>query len=216
VVQLTRSGLVVSAAGEDLRELRAQFDRLHCFRLPAFLDADLLSFIQRRLERVEFAERVHDKVGLELCLTGDVTLALLYLVTNDSKLFDLVRQLTGCGRIGCLVGRIYRMIPGTAHYDSWHSDRIGHRMIGLSVNLSAKIFAGGAFQLRDSGSKEILYEIANTGPGDAILFRIADGLEHQITAMEGTVPKTAFAGWFKSEPEFLSLLTSGSSAESAD
>jgi hypothetical protein len=76
----------------------------------------------------------------------------------------------------------------------------------MSVNLGAQRYNGGLFQLRERRSPEILCEVANTGPGDAILFRIANQLVHQVTAVEGTIPKTAFAGWFRSEPEFRSLL----------
>ena len=98
------------------------------------------------------------------------------------------------------MGRVYRMIPGSGHYDSWHSDMIGHRMIGMSINLSPEPYSGGVFQLRERDSEQILYEVANTGLGDAILFRLADHLQHRITDVDGTIPKTAFAGWFQSEP----------------
>lgn len=38
----------------------------------------------------------------------------------------------------------------------------------------------------------------NTGPGDGIVFRLAHHLQHRNTSMRGAVPKTAFAGWFRS------------------
>ena len=216
MIQVTRSGLVVSATAADLDCLRTQFGRQHCIQLPEFLSPDLLRFIQGRLERGDFHDRIHEKVGLELCLTQhDVALSLLYLLTNDPRLFQLVQQLTGCDRIGCLIGRVYRMVPGSGHYDSWHSDTILHRLIGVSINLSNETYEGGVFQLRDASSKKILCQAANTGAGDAIMFRIADPLEHQITAVTGTASKTAFAGWFKSEPEFRSLLVPEHFHESA-
>jgi len=84
-----------------------------------------------------------------------------------------------------------------------------HRLIGLSVNLGMQSYDGGVFQLSERHSKDILCEVANTGSGDGILFRIADNLTHRVTTVEGTAPKTAFAGWFHSEPEFLSLFANG-------
>jgi hypothetical protein len=39
-------------------------------------------------------------------------------------------------------------------------------------------------------------ELPNTEPGDAIFFRIAPALQHVVSAVEGMVPKTAYAGWF--------------------
>lgn len=189
--------------------LRTQFDTEHCVRLPGFLDAELLSSVQKHIERARFDVRVHQNIGVELCSTDDVTLSLLYFVSNDPRLFDVIRQITGCGRIGCFVGRVYRMVPGAGHYDSWHSDTLGNRLIGMSVNLGAHSYDGGVFRLREASSKKSLCETVNTGPGDAIVFRIATHLEHCVTPLEGTMPKTAFAGWFQSEPEFLSLLTPG-------
>jgi 2-oxoglutarate-Fe(II)-dependent oxygenase superfamily protein len=208
MVQLSRSGLTPPSQ-HDLDSLRAQFARQHCIRLPGLLDPDLLSFIRHRLETAEFAERAHDDIGAELCLTHDVALDLLHFLANDKKLFELVQQLTGCARIGCFIGRIYRMVPGSGHYDSWHSDTRDNRLIGLSLNLGTQCYDGGVFQLRERHSTDILCEVANTGAGDAILFRIARGLMHQVTSVEGTTPKTAFAGWFHARPEFLSLLTNG-------
>ena len=190
-----------------MERLRTQFDGEHWVRLPGFLDAEVLSFVQKQVEHARFDVRVHQNIGVELCLTDDMALSLLRFLSNDPKLFGVIRQITGCGRIGCFFGRVYRMVPGAGHYDSWHSDMTGNRLIGMSLNLGAHIYSGGVFRLREASSKKLLCEAANTGPGDAIVFRIAAHLEHCVTTLEGTMPKTAFAGWFQSEPEFLSLLT---------
>lgn len=207
MVQLTRSGVVNLLSVQDLDRLRTQFEGEHCVRLPAFLDADLLSFVQKQVEHAGFDVQHHQNIGVELCSTDVMTLRLLYFVSNDPKLFGVVRQITGCGRIGSFLGRVYRMVAGAGHYDSWHSDAVGHRLIGMSVNLGPQVYDGGIFRLRETHSKKLLCEAVNTGPGDAIVFRIAAHLEHWVTPLEGTMPKTAFAGWFQSEPEFLSLLT---------
>ena len=75
---------------------------------------------------------------------------------------------------------------------------VENRLIGMSLNLSKDVFQGAVFQLRDRYSKRILHETANTGCGDAIIFRLADHLQHRNTEVTGTAPKTAFAGWFRS------------------
>ena len=74
------------------------------------------------------------------------------------------------------------------------------------MNLSDGVFQGGRFQLTHAGHDEVETEIANTGPGDAILFRIHGDLRHRVSAVEGPVPRVAFAGWFQSTPDFLSVL----------
>lgn len=127
---------------------------------------------------------------------------LLHFLTHDPRLFEVIQQITGCGRIGCFDGRVYRMVPGSQHYDSWHSDMVEHRMIGMSINLSPAVYSGGVFQIRDVDTRQIIHEVANTGLADGILFRLSPQLQHRITDVDGSVPKTAFAGWFQSEPDF--------------
>ncbi len=131
---------------------------------------------------------------------------MLLFLANHPQLFQLIRQITGCGAIGCFSGRVYRMVPGSQHYDSWHSDMIDHRMIGMSINLSPKVYSGGIFQMRDRDSRQIIHETANTGFADGIIFRLSTQLQHRITEVEGSVPKTAFAGWFQSDPDFHAVL----------
>jgi 2OG-Fe(II) oxygenase superfamily len=208
VLQLTRSGPALSWTEADLRRLRTQFDERHCIRLPSLIDADEFAYVQRQFDRAVFADKRHGNIGVEVCMQENPALNLLNFLTNDDRFFHLVEQLTGCGPIGTFVGRVYRMIPGSGHYDSWHSDFVEHRMIGMSLNLSDDEYSGGVFQLRPKESDAILIEAPNTGAGDAILFRIASDIVHRVTEVEGTVPKTAFAGWFVSEPKFLDLLVS--------
>ena len=71
----------------------------------------------------------------------------------------------------------------------------------MSVNLGPRPYDGGVFQLRRRGSEDILCELPNVVPGDAILFQISKELVHQVTPVVGTEPKTAFAGWFVSSGE---------------
>jgi hypothetical protein len=207
VVRLTRSGPTDALSAEDLDRLRARFARQSCIQLPGLLDNWVFEFIQDQIARATFIDRVHKDIGVELSVADNPALNLLYFLANDRKVFQLVQRLTGCDRIGAFIGRIYRMVPGSGHYDSWHGDCVAHRMVGMSVNLSPQIYTGGLFQLRERESKTIVTEAPNTGPGDAILFRIATDIEHRVTSVAGTAAKTAFAGWFVSEPDFMSLLT---------
>jgi 2-oxoglutarate-Fe(II)-dependent oxygenase superfamily protein len=207
MVRFTRSGVMATATPDDLQRLRRQFDDTHCVRLHGLMAGDLLRFVRQEIAQGEFADRAHGEIAVEACMQANAALTLLYFLSNDPRFFEFVRQVTGCGLIGSFIGRIYRMVPGAGHYDSWHTDTIGDRMVGMSLNLSPEVYAGGLFQLRERASKAIVTEAPNTGEGDAIIFRIADTLEHQVTPIEGSVAKTAFAGWFVSKPDFLSLLT---------
>jgi len=210
MIQLSRTGTVVSGSPADLERLRDQFEREHLVLLPRFLDPGLFQFIQSDIHRAEFQEYVHDHLvppARELVMNGGLAPGLLeLLLMNDPKLFDAMQRICGSGAIGSFTGRVYRMLPGPEHHDAWHDD-VGHaRMIAISVNLSTDVYAGGVLEIRDRESHTVVREIANTGAGDAIVFRVSPRLEHRVTEVTGAVPKTAYAGWFCAEPVF-DLLT---------
>lgn len=206
MVQLTRTGIAVSALAGGVEHLRRQFDRLHCILLPSLLEPGLLHVIQRHIDAAIFNPKTHEGIGTEICMTENQAAYTLRFLANDPQLFQLIRQITACGPIGCFAGRVYRMVPGSQHYDSWHDDMIEHRMIGMSINLSPEVYSGGVFQIRDRDSRQIIHEAANIGYGDGIIFRLSSQLQHRITEVACSVPKTAFAGWFQSEPDFHALL----------
>lgn len=208
MIRIGNSGVVSSASMRDLEDLRAQFQRQHYIRLPQLLDPALLNFIQLRIDRAEFYERVHQGIGSnkELCMKGNAAFGALLFAINDERLFRIIQDITQCDRIRCFEGRVYRVGPGLGHHDSWHDDLGEHRLVGLSVNLGPEAYAGGALQIRERASGNIVSEVAKPGTGDAVIFRLSDSLQHRITQVEGTIFKTAFAGWFRSQPDFLSLL----------
>jgi hypothetical protein len=195
----------------ELNELRASFGRNNFVTLPGFLGEPVLDEFWARVDNDDFREWRHGDLKVELCLDVTAALALIWFVSDDARLFRLVERLSGLGPIGCFRGRVYRMLPTERHHDGWHDDLSDDRLVGMSVNLGREPYDGGLLQLRDRGSHRALGEIHNAGPGDAVLFRIAPGLEHRVTVVSGDAPKTAFAGWFKATP-VSPLLARGASA----
>lgn len=206
-IHIGNSGVVHSGPSMDLSALRAEFDRQHYITFPGLIGRELLEFIQSQIDQGEFYERVHDRIGSnrELCMTAGTAGAALMFLVNDPALFEIIQDITQCAQIGCFQGRIYRVNPDSGHHDSWHDDLGEDRLIGMSINLSRDPYAGGTLQIRDKPSGQIVSEAPNAGFGDAIIFRLSHRFQHRITEMEGTVSKTAFAGWFRSQPDFLSL-----------
>ena len=217
-IQIGKSGLLFDGLDERLDDLRKQFDRQHHVRLPELLEPSLLSFIQNEIERGEFYERIHAgiKSNKELCMKQNSAFGALLLFINDEKLFKMIQSITQCDRIGCFEGRVYRVIPGQGHHDAWHSDMAENRLVAMSINLSTEVYAGGTLQIRDCVSERIVSEVPNVSSGDAIIFRLSQGLQHRITEVKGKALKTAFAGWFRAKPDFLSLLKGVSAPAEAD
>jgi hypothetical protein len=207
MMQLTRHGLAVSP-DVNLAELRTQFTQQHYLQFSNFLSPDILAFALKGIQKADFQSRSHSDLALELCMEENLILHFLMFLVNHKTVFEWMETLTGCQAIGSFVGRVYRMAPGDEHYHVWHNDCVETRMLAISINLSEQIFAGGLFQLKQAQTDEMLANIANTGLGDIVIFRIADDLKHRVTPVFGTVPKTVFTGWFQQQPcYFKDLLT---------
>jgi hypothetical protein len=200
-LQIARAGVRQPGAEETAR-LAAEFEDRHAVRLPGLLEPRLLEILQARMDRHDaWTAHTHHLAGgdsTELAFADTATLGLLSALFNDPWVFRAVRAITDCDPIAAFQGRIYRMDPG-AHRDVWHTDANGNYMIALSLNLTRGPFEGGELHLRERGRGRVHAEVANTGPGDAILFRIDGALEHVVRPVTGRTPKIAWAGWFQRE-----------------
>ena len=202
MIQLTRRGLNFTGVEQDLDALRREFDRRDCLLLENFLHPDVVSLLLPMIHTATFRPKHHDHVGSELQMESNLALHLLSFLTNDLKLFDLVQKITSCGPVGCFQGRVYKLIPDPAHILDWHHDlNEPGRLIAMSLNLSTAPFRGGVLQIREVGGARIVSEVANTGFGNAVIFRISRDLEHQVTQIQGDASRISFAGWFRSDPD---------------
>lgn len=202
MILITRDRVVPTASPEVFANARRRFQREACLPLPGLLDRALLEQLLDAVDRSGFYERVHPGIGVESCVRPGSLTTALELIFNDRHLFDLMNELTGCGPIGCFDGRIYRLVPGTDHHDSWHSDAGQDRRVAMSISFGRQPFEGGVLQIRASGSPDILKEISNPTPGDGILFRIDPAYQHRVAPLQGKVPRTAYAGWFCEQPDY--------------
>ena len=205
LLQVNRNGAQFSGAQADLVKLRRHFERNHFVRLPGFLSAELLKDLRKKIPRARFSRRVHKDIAVELCMKDHDAFRLLWFLTNDFRLFQWIEAITGCEKIGCFTGRVYRM-EGKGHHDDWHNDMTANRMVAMSVNVSEKVYKGGHLMLRKIGKPSTARIIRNTGFGDAILFHLSHELEHRIMNITGPEAKTAYAGWFRSKPNFFASI----------
>jgi hypothetical protein len=198
VVQLARGSATIETRAAEIAGFRERFARERVLRLPGFFSGDLLATVTRRLRRARFKERVATRVyppAIDLKLDDADLIGLLHFVMNDPAVIRFVADVSATAPSG-FVGSVYRIAPGMGHRDSWHSDVDGNRLVALTLNLSEAPFDGGELELREHGKRTPLWRIANTGPGDALLFALAPDLQHRIRPMRGTHVKTALAGWF--------------------
>jgi hypothetical protein len=199
-IQLTATG--ISGAFDEVA-LAADFSERHYLRLPQLLAPTLLARVQRQMQAGPWTPRTHEGIGHEVTLGDPIALHLLTFLVNRPDFLRLVERISGCAPLTNFNGRVYRMLPNSDHYDSWHDDIVPDedRRVGLSINLGEMPYDGGVFRLRDRKTREILAEVPNLVPGDARIFAIRPGLQHMVTPVTGNYPKTAFAGWFRGTGE---------------
>ena len=53
-IQITKTGTVFSGLDNDLKQMRLEFEKQHCIKLPDFLEAGLLKFIQHKIQQSGF------------------------------------------------------------------------------------------------------------------------------------------------------------------
>lgn len=205
MIQFTRSGVVVSLKPTAREGLRDHFGQLEYVRLRQLIEPKLLEQVLMRIEGARFEPNTHPGVGADSSLHDEPTILLLRFLSNSRRFFEIVESVTGCSKIGCFFGRVYRVVPGDEHYDDWHNDLIEDLMVAMTVNLSGRPYDGGALEIRDDLSGRTI-EIHNPNPGDAILFRLSPHLHHRVADVKGDNPKTAFAGWFRSFPDLYAEL----------
>jgi len=191
----THRSSVVSKSPAQLESARTEFEDHHCVRLPGFLDEPVLDRIRSYVDEGEFSIRRYRGMPIEPRMDAGKAAGLLLLLINDPALFDLVRAITRCRRIGRFDGAIRRMIPGREHEEPWHGEIFGHGLVGMSIDLSAGPYSGGVVQMRDRYSYEVYTEV-DTEPGDAVLVRLAPFLQRRVTAVEGGDPRTSYSGRF--------------------
>lgn len=200
-LRIGRTALELPTPAEE-RTLADTFRVSHCVTLPGFLDPVIRRALFARALSGAWETLIHDALdppAIDLRLLDDAVMGTIAALTNAPALFACIQRVTGCEPIGCYSARVYRMDP-MAHTDTWHGDDDGNRLLTLSVNLGESPFEGGALELRDRATRRPIHRVQNTGPGDAILFRVREDLEHRVEAVQGTVPKYAIAGWFQRRP----------------
>jgi hypothetical protein len=189
---------------DEAAEARDLFASSHHLRLREFFDPELLAHVTGEIEEAAFYERAHGHFSTESCMQPNALLSFLVFLMHDPRLLRTLESLTGIDGLRSFEGRVYRMDPQEEHHDSWHDDVGSGHLLAISANFGREPFSGGSLELRPLGQIEASHVVSNTVPGDAVVFRIDSSLQHRVLPVTGKVPRTALAGWFGSDPVFLS------------
>lgn len=199
VIALTPGGPQIDLDGERLDALRAAWSARHFVILEQFVAPPLLMTVRRHIASGTFGTFVHQESGHEVKMDDNAAVWLLDFLMNSPDVLQAVGRITD-RPVTWFHGRVYRLTPGTDEGHDWHKDYEIGRQIGVSVNLTEDTFDGGVLQLRDAGTKAALSEVANTGSGDCVIFRLGDDIQHRVLPVTGHAARLAFAGWFYTGP----------------
>src|SRR5688572_10654883 len=97
---------------DTVQALAREFDVNHAVHLPAFLDADLLQELQRRLATASWSEQIHPELtppARNLRLSDAALYTVMLALMNDPKLTRFVEGVTGCDPVGAWIGQLYLM-----------------------------------------------------------------------------------------------------------
>lgn len=200
-IQLTASGPRVAKDDAWLQK-KAEFARRHCVVFENFVAPSFLERVPRWLETGQYERFDHARGSAtgsrELVMRSDQPLVGAFdILLNQGELFKAIAEFADIEKeVWFFLGRCYKRLPIASHFDSWHTDVTGSRVLGLSISLSPMPVQGGEFQIRSARTGKVLRRVAPRRLGDAHLFRVSSSLEHRISSVRGRVPKYAFAGWF--------------------
>jgi hypothetical protein len=220
MIQLGRSAVTVDAA--DIDGLRTAFRKHHCVLIRGLIDPALLGSLADRVAHGTWRDRVHhakagndavtevaveEAIATEVVSEDTVAVSMLEFLVNNPAFIAGVRSICDSPTLGGFAGRIYRMVPSAGHHIDWHNDMAKDRLAAMSINLGQRPYTGGVLEVRNAATRETYASLANTGFGDAVLFRVSKDLEHHVTDVTGSEPKTAFAGWFQAhKPDMVTNL----------
>jgi hypothetical protein len=220
MIRLTQTDTEVLPGAMD--DLRAEFQSTGTAFLPGFLSAGLLIPFQNQVGASQLAAKNEVRNGGAGAIFGttlrmpdtEPAILSLHFIMNRSRLFELIAQIIGGPALANFTGRVHRTRAGCGEHIGWHDDAVDHRKVAMSIGLNDANYSGGLLQVRDP-ERCIRKEIGYLAAGDAILFRIGDRWQHQLTPVESG-ERTVAVGWFRSTPDWQTAFMTGLSTGTID
>ncbi|MDP7040113.1 MAG: 2OG-Fe(II) oxygenase [Myxococcota bacterium] len=190
---------------EDMRQWQKFFLEDHVVRLPVLFDEGLLEEISAQVKRAAFETFSHGKLGYDYTMRGNITQAMLSALLSQEKLVHIIEKVTGLaqGSVLKLNARVYEMRQ-RRDADGWHSDvdYQNRRVVAFGLNLQKEAVQGGELLLKRPWSLRKLGRFPVSAFGELTIFRIAQGLRHKVSPVQGDVPRLYCVGWYGATEDF--------------
>jgi hypothetical protein len=197
-VLISNRGTTLHEDPQVLRGLAEIFARDEAVALHGVLQAGFLEMLLSICRRAPF---VPQRIGLPGMRRVEAAPAIagkaLRTALFRPAFLRWLDCVTGCGSLASAQGEVSEIGPQGDERLSWHDDRHQpFRRLGITINLSESEFAGGHFEMRRDRAPQIVFRHTHAGLGDALIFRIRDGLEHRVLPVTAGGPRRVFAGSF--------------------
>lgn len=192
-VEAGKTGFPLSSSNEA----REQFRQFRAISVHHMLDAAFLGTVLRLCETVPFDPGVSDGPGhTSIEAPPQRCGRILNLALSRPALLRWVEEVTGCGPLQRIEGRVMQMLCRPGDEFGWHDDNVSEqgRRVALVVNLGTAAYEGGEFELRRKGGRTLV-SMRHTEPGSALFFKVGPGLEHRVLPLTAGGPRRVFAGW---------------------
>ena len=165
---------------------------------PNAVDPELLRQLAAAATNARFASDTVEELGHRWIERPAVIGAAIELMLNRPKLLGWLQAATGCTVNGSIQGRLVETRPGGDDQLSWHRDTAPNTRyeFGITLHLRPCRYEGGAFEMRDSNSKQPLFRHYPADPGDLLIFEVDARSEHRVMPVQSGEARLVFTGWF--------------------
>lgn len=163
---------------------------------------DLLSQLASAAVKTHFVSDTVEHLGHRWIERPSIIGAAIQLVLNRPAFLKWLKAVTGCTANGGIEGRLVETRLGGVDQLGWHRDTVrdARYEFGITLHLRPCQYEGGAFEMRDSQSKQQLFRHYPAAPGDLLIFEVVDRSEHRVTPIVSGEPRLVFTGWFIADP----------------
>ncbi len=146
------------------------------------------------------AQAGRDYVAIEYKSHPDFIKEYNYLI-NQKNYIEFLEAVTGSGPIGQMKGHAYVSDANEKRGYGFHDDNDGNRYFLVSINITPQKYDGGVFTMRNSKTREVLFQVHNSGSYGALIAPIADNLEHAVSDVTGDVTRFSLLSWAMKLPQ---------------
>lgn len=173
------------------------FARHRAIECPDIIEPDFLAGLIDRCRRGGFVAEHVERLGSREIETPERAGVALGVALGRPAFLRWVEAVTGHRDLHRVVGRVIQARANGIDALDWHDDRHDKaRRLAITVNLSDASYDGGDFELREVATHRMLATYRHHRPGTALIFDVADDIEHRVLPVTGGGPRRIFTGWF--------------------